>query len=73
MDYMITGQRLRAIRALKRISQAQLAELANVPANAIAEFETGKRDIRASTVEKLCRALGVTVTYEVDGVTISGP
>jgi transcriptional regulator with XRE-family HTH domain len=73
MNTMITGQRLRAIRALKNLSQAQLAELAGVPANAIAEFETGKRDIRASTIEKLCRALGVTVTYQVDGVTISGP
>jgi transcriptional regulator with XRE-family HTH domain len=73
MPTMITGQRLRAIRAIKQLSQAQLAELANVPPNAIAEFELGKRDIRASTIEKLCNALGVVVTYEVDGVRISGP
>lgn len=70
---MITGQRLRAIRAIKQVSQAQLSELAGVPANAIAEFETGKRDIRASTIGKLCDALDVSVTYEVDGVKLSGP
>ena len=69
---MITGQKLRAIRALKGITQAQLAELSGVSPTAIAEFETGKRDIRASTVGKLCEALGVRVTYTIDGTEISG-
>lgn len=70
---MITGQRLRAIRAIKQLSQAELAKISGVAPNAIAEFELGKRDIRSGTIEKLCAALGVAVTYEVDGVKISGP
>jgi transcriptional regulator with XRE-family HTH domain len=73
MSDMITGQKLRAIRALKGITQAELAASAGVSPTAIAEFETGKRDIRASTVAKLCEALGVSVTYKVDGTEISGP
>jgi transcriptional regulator with XRE-family HTH domain len=73
MKTMITGPKLRAIRALRGISQAKLAEDAGVAINAICEFEAGKRDIRASTVAKLCEALGVQVTYTVDGTTISGP
>lgn len=73
MDGMITGQKLRTIRALKHITQAELAALAGVSPTAIAEFETGKRELRSGTIAKLCDALGVTVTYMVDGTTISGP
>lgn len=73
MSSMITGKTLRAIRAIRGITQADLAERAGISPTAIAEFETGKRDIRASTIAKLCEALDVEVTYKVDGTTISGP
>ena len=69
----MTGAKLRAIRALKNITQAQLSELAGVSANAIAEYERGKRDLRAGTIRKLCEAMGVQVTYTVDGTEITGP
>ena len=73
MNAMITGKTLRAIRSLRGITQADLAIKAGISPTAIAEFETGKRDIRASTIAKLCEALSVEVTYKVDGTTISGP
>lgn len=73
MNAMITGKTLRAIRSLRGVTQADLAVKAGISPTAIAEFETGKRDIRASTIAKLCEALGVEVTYKVDGTTISGP
>lgn len=73
MASMLTGQKLRAIRALRGMTQAQLAERANVSPTAVAEYETGKRDLRAETIRKLCEALGVTVTYRVDGTEISDP
>lgn len=73
MASMLTGQKLRAIRALRGMTQAQLAERANASPTAVAEYETGKRDMRADTIRKLCDALGVTVTYHVDGTDISGP
>lgn len=73
MNSMITGKTLRAIRSLRGITQADLAIKAGISPTAIAEFETGKRDIRSSTIAKLCEALGVEVTYKVDGTTISGP
>lgn len=40
---------------------------------AIAEYEKGKRDLRADTIRKLCAAMNVTVTYKVDDTEISGP
>lgn len=73
MGTMLTGQKLRAIRALRGITQADLAKKAGISPTAIAEYELGKRDLRASTIRKLCDALGVDVTYSVDGTIISGP
>lgn len=73
MSGMLTGAKLRAIRALRNMTQAQLAAKAGVSANAIAEYEQDKRDLRADTIRKLCEALGVQVKYIVDGTEISGP
>lgn len=73
MAAMLTGNKLKAIRALRGVTQADLARQAGVSPTAIAEYETGKRDLRAETVRKLCDALGVQVTYTVDGTVISGP
>jgi transcriptional regulator with XRE-family HTH domain len=70
---MITGPRLRAIRHLRGISQAELAHIAGVSQVSIATFESGKSDMRASTIAKLCNALDVTITYKIDGTEISGP
>lgn len=73
MSSMLTGPKLRAIRALRGITQAQLAESAGISPTAIAEYERGKRDLRANTIRKLCEALKVEVRYIVDGTEISGP
>lgn len=73
MERMLTGKKLRAIRTLKGMSRADLAERAGVSPVSIATYETGKSDPKASTLVKLCEALGVTVTYMVDGTTLSGP
>jgi transcriptional regulator with XRE-family HTH domain len=73
MSSMLTGSKLRAIRALRGITQAALAEQAGVSPTAIAEYEKGKRELRSDTVRKLCEALGVRVRYFVDGTEISGP
>ncbi len=73
MTGMLTGSKLRMIRSYKGITQAQLAALAKVSASAIAEYELDKRELRTDTIRRLCQALGVAVTYTVDGVEISGP
>jgi transcriptional regulator with XRE-family HTH domain len=70
---MLTGSKLRAIRALRGITQADLTAKAGISQTAIAEFEKDKRDLRTSTVVKLCDALGVKVSYKIDGTEISGP
>lgn len=73
MAGMLTGPKLRAIRSLRGMTQVQLAEAAGVSPTAVAEYELGKRDLRADTIRKLCEAMGVQVRYIVDGTEISGP
>jgi transcriptional regulator with XRE-family HTH domain len=73
MSTMLTGSKLRAIRALTGITQAELAERSGVSPTAIAEYERDKRDLRADTIRKLCEALGVSVTYRVGDTEITGP
>lgn len=73
MASMLTGPKLKAIRALRGVTQAELASAAGVSPTAIAEYEKGKRDLRTDTVRKLCEALGVQVRYIVDGTEITGP
>jgi len=55
------------------MSQTELASIAGTSPVSIANFESGKSDMRASTIAKLCAALGVTVTYKIDDTEISGP
>ena len=73
MNVMLTGPKLRAIRHLRGMSQTELASIAGTSPVSIANFESGKSDMRASTIAKLCAALGVTVTYKIDDTEISGP
>lgn len=70
---MLSPTTLRAIRALRGLTQADLAAKAGISQNSIALFETGKRELRSDTVRKLCEALDVQITYKVDGTEITGP
>ena len=60
-------------RALRGMTQADLAAKSGVTQAAITGFESGKRDLRGETIRKLCEALGVQVIYRVDGTEITGP
>jgi len=73
MESMLTGQKLRAIRSLKGMSQREVAERAGISPASLATFESGRSDMRAGTIVKLCEAMGVTITYKIDGTEISGP
>lgn len=70
---MLSGPKLKAIRALQGMTQADLASAAGVSPVTIATFESGKSDLKASTILKLCVALRVQVIYRVNGTEITGP
>jgi len=53
--------RLRAIRERRGISYRRLAKASGVNLSTIVRLESGDCDPRLSTLEKLAKALGVTV------------
>lgn len=56
------ADRLRRLRLAAGMSQAQLAERSGLSLRAVTDLEQGLRtDPRASTVQALARALGVTM------------
>jgi transcriptional regulator with XRE-family HTH domain len=61
-DPTLLGRRVRQLRLLQALSQADLAEIAGVSAAAIIRIERGTHTARPSTLRKLAQALGVKPT-----------
>lgn len=55
------GRKLREIRSQKGISQEELAERAGLHRTYVSSVERGERNISIMNIEKLARALGVTL------------
>jgi len=70
---VLTGPKLKAIRALRGVTQQQLADLAGMTQTAVAQYEASKREIRTDTLRRICEALNVRVQYIVDETVFSGP
>lgn len=58
---MTLGNRIKALRAQRRITQAILAERAGLTLAYIGRLETGHYDPQLSTLRKLAKALKVTM------------
>lgn len=56
-------QKLKQARLDAGITQAQLAEKTGLQQEAISRIESGKHQITAGTLEKICEALGVTIEF----------
>jgi transcriptional regulator with XRE-family HTH domain len=54
------GRRLGALRENKGVSQKDTAKMAGMAASQLAKIESGKSDLRVSTVHKVLRALGAS-------------
>lgn len=64
---MSIGERIRQRRKALGLTQAKLAELADISLVTMQKIEYGERDGSAETHESLSRVLGVTVSYLVYG------
>ena len=53
---------LSILRAIKRWSQSELAEVAGVTNSAISDYERGKVDPQTQTLQKIVRALGLPLS-----------
>ena len=62
------GQRVRALRTARGISQARLAKLVGISQPALSMIERGDTaTLRADTLDGLCRALGATTDMILRG------
>lgn len=61
MDYQKMGQKIRMYREQHKWTQAQLAEIVDVSTSFIGHIERGTRKASLETVEKICRALQVSM------------
>lgn len=59
-DFVQIGQRIRQARQARNMSQADLAERANVSLSLISDIELGKNSIKLQTFKKLVEALQVS-------------
>jgi len=55
------GLKVRRYRLKKELSQEKLAELADLHRTYIAQIESGKRNVALKNIDKIARALGVSV------------
>lgn len=56
------GQRVKELRLLKGYSQEKLAEIADLDRTYIPGIEAGKRNVSLFVVEKISKALGITIS-----------
>jgi transcriptional regulator with XRE-family HTH domain len=66
------GTALTAVRRERRLTQAQLAEIAGVSASAISQAERGKRGLSLETLLDLSGKLGVTLDELLRGKDVRG-
>lgn len=63
------AQRLKDLRTDKRLTQAELAEAAEVHATQISRYERGETKPTGEVVGKLARVLGTTADFLMSGAT----
>ncbi len=63
MDYKRLGQRIREERLRLHLTQAQLAEDADISDTYMGSIERGERSLTLDTLVRLVNRLGVTVDY----------
>jgi transcriptional regulator with XRE-family HTH domain len=63
----IVGQRLRAARQLRKLSQERLGEMLGVSFQQIQKYEKGTNRIGASRLHQIARVLGVPIEFFYDG------
>lgn len=71
---LIIARNLRTLRKAQKLTQEQLAERAELHVNYIGGIERGERNVTIRNIQKLAKALGVTMSVLVDdSPTSSGP
>jgi len=57
------GERLRAARTMKKLTQTELAERLGITQKSYQRMETGNHDLKMSTVYKICKTLDISADW----------
>lgn len=71
MDYEAMGRRVKSLREAKRLSQRELAGLAEISVSALQGIERGNENVRLEAVVRLAGALNVSLDALVNPLTAS--
>jgi len=66
IDLIKLGQKIKFERVKRRISQEQLAELANLSVHGLSNIETGKTDIRYTNLLQISKAFDLRLCELLD-------
>jgi transcriptional regulator with XRE-family HTH domain len=66
LNLFILGEKIKSLRENKGLTQSQLAEMVEVDDSLICKIEKGHTPGSLSTLQKLAKALGVTVSKLLD-------
>ena len=57
------GEKLRAARTEKKLTQTQLAEILGITQKSYQRMETGIHDLKMSTIYNICKALDISADW----------
>lgn len=66
MDYYQIGQRIRYVRRMREITQAQLAELVGYSVSFIGHIERGTRKLSVETLYQICNSLQISADFIIN-------
>jgi transcriptional regulator with XRE-family HTH domain len=70
---VLVGQRIRALRCARELSQADLGNLVGVTFQQIQKYENGANRVSASRLLAMAQALGVPVSHFFEGLEMDSP
>jgi len=71
MEYRLIGNRIKAARQEKRMTQEKFAEFLGVSVSFISQVESGGKKFNLERITEVCKILDKPISYFIDGSTES--
>lgn len=73
VNYTIIGKRVKEVRKRNRLSQAQLAEMANLSTQYLSQIETAKKQASLQSLVSIANSLNISVDQLLNGNQLNSP
>ena len=65
IDFKLIGEKIKNIRNEKKITQEELAEMAEISVGYISNIETAKKKVSLTTIIKICKCFVMFGNYHI--------